>query len=525
MLTNASAINRAALVALFSFALAACGGGGGNGGAVAASNPGDSSGPLPSSESAVDDNRSTPDSALASLTTSGLVLHLETDQGVVSSAGLVSDWLDQSAGNNSVTSVGGPALVENVLNGFPVISLDGNSARLERFFDVNLPQGSADRTVLMLANYGHLGTGGIDYGSNSCNAGFQLGVNSAGQARVAGTCPANEALTDRNLSNMEWVIHSAALESSVLTQRLDGEVISTTQQRFETASANLQRLVIGGDIANDDFVEVSLAAVFIWNRALSEAEIASTSAYLESKYLAGAPAEASDSINQPAPVATNPDPVATDTPAPSQPEPSESEGSSPSQPTLPSQPPVQPEPEPEPSISPEPPAAEPVPEPSTQETPAPIAQPTASLSSSNLTGGGVVLEWTSSNADSCSASGRWNNESLELQGSRQRATARIGETYRLTCSNAAGSAVSMVTIVDKTIEVSWQVPSDTGDVDNYGIHYGDNPSELTELVEADPRAGSQAITVEGGALFIAFSARARNGDSSSLSPVLELFVD
>ena len=114
---------------------------------------------------------------------------------------------------------------------------------------------------------------------------------------------------------------------------------------------------------------------------------------------------------------------------------------------------------------------------------------------------------------------------MELEGSRRRTTARIGETYRLTCSNARGSAVSIVSVVDKNIEVSWRTPADTGNVDAYGIHYGDNPDQLSELVEADPLAGKQEITVEGGALFIAFSARARNGDSSSLSPVLELFVE
>jgi hypothetical protein len=95
---------------------------------------------------------------LAAPITSNLVLELKASAGVTQSAGLVSDWADQSTQGNSVSQGGAdtlkPQLITGVTNGsatFDVIRFDGTSDVLSRTSGVsNLPTSSTGGTIFLV---------------------------------------------------------------------------------------------------------------------------------------------------------------------------------------------------------------------------------------------------------------------------------------------------------------------------------------------------------------------------------------
>lgn len=80
---------------------------------------------------------------------------------------------------------------------------------------------------------------------------------------------------------------------------------------------------------------------------------------------------------------------------------------------------------------------------------APPAIPTVALSASSQTitlGDTITVNWTSSNANSCSATGAWSG-TLETNGSRSIVVSSFGSVvYSINCSGAGGSASANVTI-------------------------------------------------------------------------------
>jgi trimeric autotransporter adhesin len=74
--------------------------------------------------------------------------------------------------------------------------------------------------------------------------------------------------------------------------------------------------------------------------------------------------------------------------------------------------------------------------------------PTISLSASPSTiasGASSTLNWSSTNATSCSASGAWSG-AMAVSGTRSSGALKSDETYTLTCSGAGGSAVQSATV-------------------------------------------------------------------------------
>ena len=74
--------------------------------------------------------------------------------------------------------------------------------------------------------------------------------------------------------------------------------------------------------------------------------------------------------------------------------------------------------------------------------------PSVSLSASPTTvsaGGTTTLSWTSSNADSCAASGGWSG-SQAVNGSARSAAISANTTFTLTCNGPGGGAVAQVSV-------------------------------------------------------------------------------
>ena len=120
----------------------------------------------------------------------------------------------------------------------------------------------------------------------------------------------------------------------------------------------------------------------------------------------------------------------------------------------------------------------------------PILSITVSLSANNPevdVGQSVTLNWTSSNADSCMASGSWSG-TKSITGNEQVAIANSGiNSFVLNCSGASavsGSATVNVTGLISRIDITNNIFSNrTSDCANYIENYASNVRDLTRAID------------------------------------------
>jgi hypothetical protein len=205
----------------------------------------------------------------ATLPTDGLVLHVEADSGVTVADGTsdVTGWADQSAQANDLTAAGAPLLVANALNGEAVILFDGTDDILERLADVNgLPAGDADRTMYTVVRYDSVGYGGVAYGTDAINETFGLIVHPSGTLTVQGWGAANDFNSGIAGTSMGWMVQSAIHEAGTMTHYQDGTQIDL---QLHTYATNPTKIVLGAEIDRAPFMDMDVAAVLIYDRALT----------------------------------------------------------------------------------------------------------------------------------------------------------------------------------------------------------------------------------------------------------------
>ena len=213
----------------------------------------------------------------------GLVLHLEADQGVLTAGTEVTDWFDSSASGNSLTAVGGPELLESALNGRPVIDFDGVTDRLQRLSAVNdLPIGSADRTAVMVVNYRGTGFGGFAYGTDTCQQTFGLVTAPTGDLALQGWC--TDFVSSEPGTAAGWLVQSVVVSSEVATHYRANNVIGT--HSVDNFNTSLNRIVVGAEIDSSPAIDMQVAAIMAYDRALTSAEFDQLQAYLQEKYFA-----------------------------------------------------------------------------------------------------------------------------------------------------------------------------------------------------------------------------------------------
>ncbi|MEM8503558.1 MAG: DUF4347 domain-containing protein, partial [Cyanobacteria bacterium P01_D01_bin.1] len=222
------------------------------------------------------------DSVLA-LPQSGIVLHLEADNGVTTdSNGVVTVWNDQSASGNDLSGSGDPLLVSNELNGHDVIRFDGSGDKLERIMNLNdLPGGNADRSVFMVAKYNGAGYGGFAYGDDELNETFGLIVDPLGELVVQGWGNDNDQFTGSAGTGQGWISQAAILNAGTLNHFKNGAVIDVATHDFNT---DLQQLVVGAEIDSAPYVNMDVAEIIVYDRALSESEQEDVQNFLAQKY-------------------------------------------------------------------------------------------------------------------------------------------------------------------------------------------------------------------------------------------------
>ena len=223
--------------------------------------------------------------AAGGLPTNGLVLQLESTEFV--SGGPVSSWSDLSGRGNHVFAGGQPELVLAATpTARPAIRLAGLNDKLERIHASNplngLPTGNADRSIFIVARYdASSASGGIAYGRGANNQAFGLIVrHPTGQLVLQSFAQDLDSSTPG--IGAGWLTQSAVLANGQARLFKNGALIAQWNHTYDTT---LAKLVIGEEIANLGFTDMEVAAVLIYDRALSELERDAVDAYLSDRYL------------------------------------------------------------------------------------------------------------------------------------------------------------------------------------------------------------------------------------------------
>ena len=216
----------------------------------------------------------------------GLVLHLETDNGLVSSGNTVTRWNDASGLGLDVTALGDPLIGSVVTpSGAPAIELDGVGDALERSLDLTgLPSGNSDRTVFFVVDYD--ATQGIDagfvYGDAQSDQAFGLIADDPTDNLGVQAFGPGDRNTGTNGVAGSFLVQSAVFSAGELRQYSNGTLIGTDTTAFNTT---LAQLTIGESIAGGSFADLNVSAVIVYDRALNETERQNVETYLQNKYL------------------------------------------------------------------------------------------------------------------------------------------------------------------------------------------------------------------------------------------------
>jgi PKD repeat protein len=226
-----------------------------------------------------------------SLPTNGLVLRLETDTGLLTASGttVVTGWQDSSGEGNHLTAFGAPTVTTAALNGRDIVTFDGADDHLERTAALSgLPLGASDRSVFQVVRYRSNGFGGWAYGSLLCDQAFGLVVDPVGNLALQGWCTDFPAPAAGNGAG--WLVQSAVLGPGGTGRSFrhfkNGDLIGSgthpSPAGFNTGGA---RLVLGAELDRSPHIQMDVAAVLVYDRALNELERQEVESYLEEKYL------------------------------------------------------------------------------------------------------------------------------------------------------------------------------------------------------------------------------------------------
>ena len=194
------------------------------------------------------------------------------------------------------------------------------------------------------------------------------------------------------------------------------------------------------------------------------------------------------------------------------------------------QPDPEPDPQPDPDPDPQPdpdPDPQPDPDPDPQPDPDPnVPEPTVSLSANDLSpavGGSVTLSWSSTDANSCSASGGWSGN-RGTQGQASVGPISSSTTFTLTCTGDGGSAVAMINVHPiGAMQLSWQAPTENVDgtpldgLNAYRIHYGSSSRNYSTTIEVSGNVLQHTWNAPVGTHYVALTAVGTDDSESDYS--------
>ncbi|MDQ8205563.1 PQQ-dependent sugar dehydrogenase [Pelagicoccus sp. SDUM812003] len=238
----------------------------------------------------------------SSIPSDALALHLSADSGVVKNGSAVSTWEDQSRNLNHLVAAGAPQLQALAPNGKPSIRFNGVADALYSLSAAGLPTGNANRTIVMLVRYNATNTGGgwagFAYGAPKTNAAFGATLTAAGTLGVQGWGAANDVASNPAENGIgSWLTHTVVLKNGVVSQFRDGKPIGTATRTYATASGTVR---VGEELDGAKNLNMDVAEIMVFNRALEAGELSSVNSYLLARYGSLANKAPSVSITSPA---------------------------------------------------------------------------------------------------------------------------------------------------------------------------------------------------------------------------------
>ncbi|MFC7229663.1 Ig-like domain-containing protein [Salinirubellus salinus] len=215
--------------------------------------------------------------------TDGLVLALTADEGVVTDGQTATAWQDQTSGGNDLSATGRPALLRSgTPTDMPALRFDGDDDALRRDGTSGLPTGSEDRTVVLVARYRSTGTGGFSYGAPRGNQAFGLVVDRDGLLAIQGWGGSSDFVSETPGTGAGWLTQTAVLNDGRLSHYSDGSEIDVATHTFDTAA---DEIVLGANPNAPPYTEMDVAAVLVYDRALSDAEREELQQDLDTTYI------------------------------------------------------------------------------------------------------------------------------------------------------------------------------------------------------------------------------------------------
>lgn len=164
------------------------------------------------------------------------------------------------------------------------------------------------------------------------------------------------------------------------------------------------------------------------------------------------------------------------------------------------------------------------------------AQPSVNLSAADAVvpkGGSTQLSWSSSNAESCSASADWSGAKA-TSGSQSVGPINAKATFTLTCSNGVGqnAATTISVAVNDSLILSWQTPTENvdgtalTDLAGFKLYYGTSSGSYSDSLNiAGPSTTSYTLTLPSGEYYFAMTALDDDGNESGYSNEVVRTVD
>ncbi|WP_084102716.1 PQQ-dependent sugar dehydrogenase [Demequina sp. NBRC 110051] len=199
---------------------------------------------------------------------SDTVLCLVSTTGV--SGPTVSAWADQSTAGNDLDLVTGDPTLGDVQtpSGLPAVSFDGDGDSLRRVGSLqDMPLGAADRTVVTVVRYDSVGWGGFSWGAPYCGMTFGTTVATDGDLAVQGWCADHDSGVAG--TGTGWLVQSVVYRDEEFVHYRDGAEIGAGAYTYTTAA---DQIMLGAEIDGNPSLDMDVAAVLVFDRALSAAE-------------------------------------------------------------------------------------------------------------------------------------------------------------------------------------------------------------------------------------------------------------
>jgi hypothetical protein len=201
--------------------------------------------------------------------------------------GRIASWTDTVGGVTLRAGALGPLLVKGGINSHHFVTFNSSSDSLGTNSGAPLlPTGANAREVYAVVRYNSGGRGGFAWGGSSgalsCGSIFGLGVNKD-NLYVEDGCSTPNIKSSTRGKGAGWMIHSASISKSTITHSKNGEMLSSVGYKVTTGTGN-QQIQLGTSFDGTTNLDLDVAEIILYARALDAAESAALVTYLLAKY-------------------------------------------------------------------------------------------------------------------------------------------------------------------------------------------------------------------------------------------------